>query len=319
MGRTITLEAECLISKWGFRDGGILEDFLGLYEPGERFGEIGAGTERGEPGHCFEHQLLILLVRLYLLPLLGEHAAGFGTITTIHNPARLNTFRGDTIDHSGAPPHHECLAFLQGIKAVVTFEQIEHAARYLLGEVERPELPGHVNPPVVAKATEIAIWHPLPPDYQLVSVDHPPPDYQLVSVDHPPPSYIRALPYGSFQPLPGDPTKLTWRGIPVQQEDGTWKEIWEARPRAVGRNGYLEVVFTAELRECMGRDHTAILFDTQGRRLGHFLSIGAAQVRARRIWRNGTCPLPGPMGLDCTEPYGHSGPHRHITQEDHYP
>lgn len=78
--------------------------------------------------------------------------------------------------------------------------------------------------------------------------------------------------------------KLTWRGIPEQRPDGSWVEIWHAHVSGLidhtDRGG--RGLFTAELRECFGRDHTAILRDRDGRELGHFLTLTGAQNRARR-------------------------------------
>lgn len=81
------------------------------------------------------------------------------------------------------------------------------------------------------------------------------------------------------------PAKLTWRGVPREQPDGAWAEVWQG---TAGR----QLLFEAFPRKCEGRGSTYELYDVQalptgapGDFCGQFLNLSGAQARAKRLLR----------------------------------
>jgi len=102
-----TLDADSLLSKWGFGDGDALNDWWwDNYDEEPPFGD---------------HEMLYALVVAHLLPKMRE--AGWDVelvrISTIHNPVRAERLNGVEVDHYVAD--HPSIP----IEASVTREQIE--------------------------------------------------------------------------------------------------------------------------------------------------------------------------------------------------
>ncbi len=80
----------CLLSKWGFGDGSMLDDLI-----------FDAGIELDE------HELLIRVVRSFVLPQIDQHVDVF-EIGSIHNPIRADAVDGKKVDNysddHGVPP-----------------------------------------------------------------------------------------------------------------------------------------------------------------------------------------------------------------------
>lgn len=81
----LTLHAECLLSKWGFDDGNVPDDYFAWLD------------ERGEPWPERWHETLAALVRSRLLPLIAEDVEVFEIDS--HNPIRVRTVNGVEVDH----------------------------------------------------------------------------------------------------------------------------------------------------------------------------------------------------------------------------
>lgn len=83
---TLTLHAESLFSKWGFRDGDMIGDWLDEVDD--------SGRDIRRYLDVDYHRVLRHLVRTYLLPLIpGEFT--LYDIETCHNPIRIDTWRGE--------------------------------------------------------------------------------------------------------------------------------------------------------------------------------------------------------------------------------
>ncbi len=84
---TFTLDAEDLLSKWGFGDGDALDDWWW-----DNFAE--------EPPFN-DHDMLHALVLAYLVPALRDaaHEVEIFRIETNHNPVRAETLDGILVDH----------------------------------------------------------------------------------------------------------------------------------------------------------------------------------------------------------------------------
>ncbi|NQX36267.1 hypothetical protein [Herbiconiux sp. VKM Ac-2851] len=88
----LSLDAQSLLSKWGFGDGDKIGDWWW-----DHFDEP---LDSRFPG-AHRHDVLRLLVRLALVPAIEAfgHAITVYDIGTIHNPVRAETVDGITIDH----------------------------------------------------------------------------------------------------------------------------------------------------------------------------------------------------------------------------
>lgn len=84
---TFSLDAESLLSKWGFGDGDALSDWW--------WDHYGA-----EPPFN-DHDMLHALVLAYLVPAIhdGAREVEIIRIDTIHNPVRADTLDGVQVDH----------------------------------------------------------------------------------------------------------------------------------------------------------------------------------------------------------------------------
>ncbi|MAP64032.1 MAG: hypothetical protein CMH34_09890 [Microbacterium sp.] len=106
------LDAESLCSKWGFGDGGALDDWWwDTYDD-----DAPLDTE----------ELLYALVAAYLVPAIREagHVVELERISTNHNPVRARTLDGGEVDHYDGSRDH----FNPEILVTVTREQIEDLA-----------------------------------------------------------------------------------------------------------------------------------------------------------------------------------------------
>lgn len=86
-GRNLLLDAESLMSKWGFDDGSALDDWWGdVYDTAPRF-----NTD----------DVLHALVVAHLVPALraAGHEVELIRIETSHNPVRADTLDGQLVDH----------------------------------------------------------------------------------------------------------------------------------------------------------------------------------------------------------------------------
>jgi hypothetical protein len=84
---TFTLDAESLLSKWGFGDGDALSDWW--------WDNYGAELPFND------HDMLHALVLAYLVPAIHDAAREVEIIRidTIHNPVRADTLDGVQVDH----------------------------------------------------------------------------------------------------------------------------------------------------------------------------------------------------------------------------
>ncbi len=85
-----------LLSKWGFQDGDLLFDVL--YDQGIDLPATSHDDLRRSP----EHELLISLVRDYVLPAIDQDVDVY-EIHTIHNPIRARTVAGQRVDDHAEP------------------------------------------------------------------------------------------------------------------------------------------------------------------------------------------------------------------------
>lgn len=113
----LLLSADCLLSKWGFGDGGILFDYLWV---ALELDNTPAGEAMGGPAatsqevyqrfrEVDEHAVLRRLVREHLVPALESagHRLEVYDIETNHNPIRARSVDGvevDDYDRDGANP-----------------------------------------------------------------------------------------------------------------------------------------------------------------------------------------------------------------------
>lgn len=105
----ITLDADNLTHKWGFGDGDMLTDwYWDVYD---------------EPCHVDEDELLMDLVRKFLLPELEKsgYTVELVRIWTNHNPIRAEKVNGEEMDWY----REEWEFFKPTIRVDVTKEQIE--------------------------------------------------------------------------------------------------------------------------------------------------------------------------------------------------
>ncbi|MEL4071705.1 hypothetical protein WKW50_16290 [Ochrobactrum sp. GPK 3] len=119
---TYLFRAECLLSKFGFHDGDILDDdaFDGVL-----------------PDDLSRHVPLIAAVRKYLLPLLDPRVEVF-EIDSIHNPIRATHDTAQFVDTS--------------IEVELSFHQIIDAFQEAEGEpVRTPDCDDHTSPIKSAK------------------------------------------------------------------------------------------------------------------------------------------------------------------------
>lgn len=110
-----TLDAESLLSKWGFGDGDALSDWWwDNYEEDAPFDD---------------HEVLYELVIAYLAPAIQDSARDVEIVRveTIHNPVRASTLDGVQVDHYSSRAWH----IDPPISVQVTRRQIENVAAEL--------------------------------------------------------------------------------------------------------------------------------------------------------------------------------------------
>lgn len=87
MPKPLTLDAANLLSKWGFEDGDIIDNYL--LDLSESWGVRCPSPDA--------HELLVALVRAYLLPEVREQVEVY-EIRTAHNPIRVASVDGTPVD-----------------------------------------------------------------------------------------------------------------------------------------------------------------------------------------------------------------------------
>jgi hypothetical protein len=120
MTGTVILLSEGLLSKWGFGDGDILDDFVDWTE------------DNGYPRPADEHALLRTLVRTHLLPALHQRVEAID-IETIHNPIRAEYVDGVDVVECWAnrqpkpalTPDHVKVSYAEILAAYVTASGVE--------------------------------------------------------------------------------------------------------------------------------------------------------------------------------------------------
>ena len=116
----VTLDSYSLFSKFGFCDGGVLDDWrYSLGDDMVRGLVAKPGTKTAFLG--FEHALLSTLVRKHLLPAL-PHAVEVYDIGSCHNPIRAEVGEVNVFD----------------VGVVVSFEQITLLAKALIADEMEP-------------------------------------------------------------------------------------------------------------------------------------------------------------------------------------
>jgi len=103
----VSLNAECLLSKWGFSDGDVLWDWA-----------CDHGVELGDAGLA-EHRALQSLVRKFLVPAIeaAGHAVEVVDLETIHNPIYADRLDGEEVPWPKGRPSQ--FAALEGISVTI--------------------------------------------------------------------------------------------------------------------------------------------------------------------------------------------------------
>lgn len=94
----VTFFTNCLLSKWGFGDGDMLDDLL--WDHG--YGEVWQQEQdtRPDSDFSFDHRVLIRVVEEHVLPAVRQHHdITTYRILTIHNPIRAEEVDGDPVAH----------------------------------------------------------------------------------------------------------------------------------------------------------------------------------------------------------------------------
>lgn len=110
---TLTLDAESLLSRWGFGDGDALSDWW--------------WDNYGEDTPFNDHDMLHALVVAYLVPVIREAGRDVEIvrIDTIHNPVRADTLDGAQVNHYSSV----FARFVPPIFVEVTRAQMEELAQ----------------------------------------------------------------------------------------------------------------------------------------------------------------------------------------------
>ena len=96
MDKTIQFETDHLLTKWGFADGELLEDFL----RGNGYDHIAAGSDEW---YHFTRRVLCEVVECFVCPQIEQAIKPYRMLTS-HNPMRIYEVNGRHISDFAEPP-----------------------------------------------------------------------------------------------------------------------------------------------------------------------------------------------------------------------